>query len=254
MLNTISKRLVILALFLGFVQVASAQTADEVIEKHLAALGGRAAFAKLKSRKMTGTITVSTPVGDLAGTIETVNQEPNKTRTLIQMDLTAVGLGKIVQDQRFDGTIGYMIDTLGGNRDITDDQLAVLKNNSFPSPLLNYKEAGVTVELAGKEKVGDREAYVLIGKPKSGPAVRQYVDAESYLPIKTVVKVNVPQLGTEVEQTTELFDFKDVDGIKLPFRTKSSSSVQTVTITVSQIQHNTQIDQTLFSKPDTAGK
>jgi hypothetical protein len=47
------------------------------------------------------------------------------------------------------------------------------------------------VELAGKEKAGDRDAYVLIGKSKSGPFVRQYIDAETYLPLKTVMKVMV---------------------------------------------------------------
>lgn len=251
--KTISKQLLIAALFLGFVQVVSAQTADEIVEKHLAALGGRAAFGKLKSRATKGTITLSTPVGELSGSIETISQEPNKQRTFIQLDLSAVGLGKVVQDQRFDGTSGFVVDTLQGNRDITGDQLEAMKNNSFPNPLLNYKQAGGTVELAAKEKVGDRDAYVLIGKPKSGPSVRQYIDAESYLPIKTVVKINVPQIGGEIEQTSEMFDFRDVDGIKLPFRVRTSSSLQTITINVSQVEHNTQIDQTLFSKPD-AGK
>jgi outer membrane lipoprotein-sorting protein len=128
-----------------------------------------------------------------------------------------------------------------------------LKNASFPSPLLNYKQAGVTIELAGKEKVGEREAFVLVVKPKSGPAVRQYIDAASYLSIKQVIKINVPQIGGELEQTTEFFDFKDVDGVKVPFRVMTSSAVQTLTVNISQVEHNVQIDQTLFSKPD-AGK
>src|SRR5438128_3428429 len=109
MLKTISKRLFIAALFLALVRVASAQTADDIVEKHLAALGGRAAMGKLKSRSLKGTITVSSPVGDLSGNIEILNQEPNKMRTLIQLDLTGIGLGKVVQDQRFDGTAGYAI-------------------------------------------------------------------------------------------------------------------------------------------------
>ena len=124
-----------------------------------------------------------------------------------------------------------------------------MKNNSFPNPLLNYKQAGATVGLAGKEKVGDREAYVLVGKPRSGPVVRHYIDAESYLPIKVVLKINVPQVVGEVEQTSEMFDFRDVDGVKIPFRVRTSSAIQTLTVNVSQIEHNTQIDQTLFSKP-----
>jgi hypothetical protein len=245
----ISIHFAVVALFLMLVQIASAQTADEIVEKHLAALGGRAAMGKLKSRSIKGTISVTTPVGELAGTIETLNQEPNKQRTLVQLDLTAVGLGKVTQDQRFDGTTGYVIDTLQGNRDITGDQLEGMKNGSFPNPFLNYKQAGATVELAPKEKVGARDAYVLVFKPKVGPSARQYVDAETFLPIKQVVKINVPQVGGDVEQTTEFSDFKDVDGVKVPFQVKTSSSIQTITVKVTQVEHNTQIDQTLFSKP-----
>jgi hypothetical protein len=142
-----------------------------------------------------------------------------------------------------------------GNRDITGDQLEAMKNAQFPNPLLNYKGMGATVELAGKEKVGDREAYVLIGKPKTGPAVRYYIDAETYLPVKTVIKVMVPQLGTELEQTTETSDFKDVDAVKVPFRITTTTSIQTVVVTVNQVEHNKPIDRSLFSKPDAnAGK
>lgn len=252
MLKTISTRLFIAALCLVSAQIAFAQTADDIVEKHLAALGGRPALGKLKSRSMKGTLTVSTPVGDLTGAIEVLNQEPNKQRTFVQLDLTAVGLGKLIQDQRFDGTSGYVVDTMQGNRDITGDQLEAMKNGSFPNPLLNYKQVGTTVELGGKEKVGEREALVLVVKPKSGPATRQYIDAESYLPIKQVVKINVPQVGGEVEQTTEVSDLRDVDGVKIPFKIRTTSAIQTVTISVSQIEHNTQIDQALFSKPETA--
>jgi hypothetical protein len=41
---------------LGSVHAAAAQTADEIVEKHLAAIGGRAALSKLTSRMMAGTI------------------------------------------------------------------------------------------------------------------------------------------------------------------------------------------------------
>jgi outer membrane lipoprotein-sorting protein len=255
MLKNGSRRLVLLALFLGCAQIAAAQTADEIIEKHLAALGGRSALNNIKSRSMKGTITASTPAGELSGPIEVLNQAPNKTRTFLQLDLSNLGLGKVTQDQRFDGTSGYMIDTMQGNHDITGDQLDAMKNTRFPTALLNYKEMGATVELGGKEKAGDRDAYVLILKPRTGPVVRQYIDAETYLPLKTVAKVMVPQVGTEVEQTTEVSDFKDVDAVKVPFRIKTISSLQTVLVTITQVEHNKPIDQSLFSKPDAnAGK
>jgi outer membrane lipoprotein-sorting protein len=242
------RRLMLAALLLGWVHAASAQTVDEVIEKHLTAVGGRAALGKLTSRTMTGTITLSTPAGPVSGPIEVLNERPNKVRTSINLDLTNLGVGKVVIDQRFNGTTGYAIDSLQGNRDITGDPLEVMRNTAFPNPLMNYKELGVTVELAGKEKVGDRDAYLLILKPKTGPALRQYVDAESYLPVRVVMTLNAPPVG-EIEQTTDLLDWRDVDGVKVPFQIKTASIAQTLSIDVTKVEHNQTIDQTLFSKP-----
>jgi hypothetical protein len=200
---------------------------------------------------MIGTIALSTPAGDIAGSIEILNVAPNKSRTLIKADLSALGAGQLVLDQRFDGTSGYALDTLQGNRDITGNQLDNLRNGSFPHPFLNYKEMGVTAQVSGKERVGEREAYVVIFEPPSGSVVRQYIDAETYLPIKVVVKVDVPQLGQEVEQTTEFLDYREVDGIKLPFRLMATSAVQNYTITITKVEHNVRVDEALFSKPGT---
>ena len=80
--------------------------------------------------------------------------------------------------------------------------------------------------LAGREKVGDRDAHVLIYEPTSGSPTRFFIDAETHAVLKVVVKLDVPQFGGEVEQTTTLADYRDVDGVKLPFRLQTTSSVQ----------------------------
>jgi hypothetical protein len=165
--------------------------------------------------------------------------------------LSALGAGQLVLDQRFNGTSGYAMDSLQGNRDITGNQLDNLRNGSFPSPLLNYKEMGATATLGGKEKVGDREAYALILEPPSGSVVRQYIDAETYLPIRNVLKVDVPQLGQEVEQTIDFLDYREVDGVKLAFELRATSAVQNFTIIMTKVEHNVRIDEALFSKPAT---
>ncbi len=229
--------------------VARAQTADEVVEKALTAMGGRAALGKLTTRVSTGTITVSTPGGDVTGTVETYNKAPNKSRSLVKIDLATFGLGQVTQDQRFDGATGYAIDSLNGNRDITGDQLEVMRSTIFPTPLLGYKEAGARVELLGPEKAGDRDAYVLRFTPKTGPASRMFIDAANSMLLKTVITLNVPQLGTDLEQTVELSDYRDVDGVKLPFRIRSVNQVQSLTIAFTKIEQNTPIDESMFKKP-----
>ena len=94
---------------------------------------------------------------------------------------------------------------------------------------------GTAAQLNGKEKVGDREAHVLIFEPTSGSLVRHYIDAETYLPIKSVIKVDVPQIGQQVEQTTEFLDYREVEpeskcrsarAQRLRFRTTRSPSTR----------------------------
>jgi hypothetical protein len=236
-------------LIVSWAHTASAQTVDEIVEKTLTALGGRAALAKIKTRSAAGTITLSTPAGDVTGAIELLNAIPNKSRTLIKADLTSLGIGPLTVDQRFDGKSGYVLDSFQGNREISGNQLDNLRNSSFPHPLLNYKDVGTSAKLSGKEKVGDRDAFVVVFEPVSGSAVRQYIDAETYLPIKVVVKAEVPQLGQEMDQTNEFLDFRDVDGVKVPFQLKSTSNIQNFSIKLTKVEHNVAIDDALFSKP-----
>jgi outer membrane lipoprotein-sorting protein len=247
-MRAVSRRLTLALLVVGCAQLAHAQTPDQIVEKHLAALGGRAALGKLKSRVMTGTITVSTPAGDITGPVELTAEEPNKSRMLIKLDLSAVGAGQMVFDQRFNGERGYVMDSMQGDRDIAGEQLETMRNNMFPTAFLNYKEQGATVELGAKEKVNDHDAYLVILKPKTGAPVRQYFDAESFLPVRVIVKINLPQIG-EVEQTTDLSDFRDVDGVKVPFAIIASSAIQRSSITITKVEHNTKVDEALFSKP-----
>jgi len=229
-------------------QVAAAQTGDEIIDKTITALGGRVALGKITSRLASGSITIGTPVGNVDGTVEIAYAVPNKMRTLTKAKVPLAG--QLVIDQRFDGKTGYVLDSLRGNRDITGNQLDNLRNGTFPHPLFNYKELGSTARLVGKEKVGDRDAFVVLLTPTKGSEVRYYLDAETYLPLKSVARIQAPS-GQEGEQTNEFGDFRVVDGIKVAFRLKSSSPVQTFSMQLTKVENNVAIDEALFSKPAT---
>jgi outer membrane lipoprotein-sorting protein len=56
-------------------------------------------------------------------------------------------------------------------------------------------------------------------------------------------------LGGDVEQVQEFSDFREVDGIKLPYSVRSSTSVQVVTATLSDVKHNVEIDDSSFVRP-----
>jgi hypothetical protein len=243
------KHLAMAMAILACASAASAQTADEIIEKSIAALGGRDAMMKLKSRVSIGDMTLQTPAGDIPATIQVTVAAPNKSRSLIQADLSSLGAGQLVIDNRFDGTAGYALNSLQGNSDITGNQLDNLKNQSFPHPFLNYKAQGTTVKLVGKDKVGARDVFALTFEPTTGSTSHTFIDAETYLPIRSSSKVNIPQAGGDIEQTSDFSDYRAVDGMKVPFKISVSSSVQSYAIAFSKVEHNTTIDDKQFSKP-----
>jgi outer membrane lipoprotein-sorting protein len=226
----------------------SAQTADDIVEKAIVASGGREALAKVKSRATTGTMTVATPNGDITGTVAVLNQAPNKVQTLITLDLAAMGAGTMTIEQRFDGTDGYATNSMRGDTPVTSSQLETWRNTIFPSPFLDYKARGTKIELTGKEKVDDKDAFALLMTPAKGPTTRLWIDATTYQPVKSVTTVDTAEAGP-LEQTILLSDFRDVDGLKIPFRLVGSSAAQTFTVVLTKVEHNVTVDPARFAKP-----
>lgn len=241
-------RFAVVAIVLAWAPIASAQTADEVIEKSIAAMGGRAAFEKIKTRVATGELSIGTPAGDIAGTVEMYGTAPNKQRTVIKADLSQFGAGQLVIDQRFDGTTGYAMDTMQGNREITGSQLDNMKAQGFPHPFLNYKAAGVSVKLGAKEQVKGRDMLVVTFEPASGFPIKQYIDAETYLPARTIVTAEVPQMG-KVEQMVDPSDYRDVDGVKVAYKMELINAMQSISMKFTKVENNVAIDEKMFSKP-----
>ena len=77
-----------------------------------------------------------------------------------------------------------------------------MKAQSFPHPYLNYKAMGATVKMGAKEKIGDRDMFVLTFEPPAGSPVKQYIDAETYLTVTHDVTTDVPQMGRSNKPAT----------------------------------------------------
>jgi hypothetical protein len=86
-------------------------------------------------------------------------------------------------------------------------------------------------------------------RPRSGPGVKAFIDAKTFMLVRTMLSINVPQLGGPIEQVVEFSDFRDVDGIKLPHVTRSTNPFQTISATVVDVEHNVEIDDSSFTKP-----
>ena len=221
------------------ISVANAQTVDEIIDKHVAALGG---LDKLNAVK---TLYVERSFAVQGMTI------PSKSTVVVgkamRTESSVMGNSMV---QVVDGTTGWMIRPamMGGTGDPEDmpaDQLKQQIGQLDPfGPLVNYKDKGNKVDLVGKEKVDGKDAYHLTVTTKEGQKVEEYVDANTYLVSKVKMMMN-GQAG-EIDQS----DYKETGGIKFA-QTMEMASPQAgnLTFTTEKIVINGKVDEAIFKKP-----
>jgi CubicO group peptidase (beta-lactamase class C family) len=86
----------------------------------------------------------------------------------------------------------------------------------------DWRKNGEEVEVIGKERVGKEDAWVVRAAPRLAPSALRYVGVESGLLLKEETWLTVKGLGT-VPFTLEYQDYREVAGVRLPFRVISRS-------------------------------
>jgi outer membrane lipoprotein-sorting protein len=232
------------ALLAGLAAVAaSAQTVDEIIAKHLEARGGKDKIKAVQSLRFEGKIVLPQGI-EAPFTTETVR--PNKMRR----DFTIQGM---TGSMAYDGQGGWAVMPFMGKKDpeaLSGDDLKALEDEAdFDGPLVDAKEKGNQVELAGKEDVDGAPAYKLKVTKKNGDVDYHYIDAETYLEVKVEGKRTMR--GQEVEGVSTLGNYKEVNGLLYPFsvESKQKGAPAGMTITVDKIEVNPDVPASRFEMP-----
>ena len=211
---------------------------NEIVDKYVQAAGGTAALNAVTSRVVKGSLDV---VGvSRGGTFELYTAAPNKSLSIIQpAPAETVRVG-------YNGQSGWM-QTPTGVRVLKGPELDALQNDSDFYGILNLKNRYTKFTLSGKSKIGYREVYVLDLQPANGPADRLFIDAETYLP----VRMNTVRTHKGVPTPVEIYydDWRDVNGLKLPYVITHTFQKQTMTFTVTEIKNNVPLDAKMFEKP-----
>jgi len=224
--------------------LASAQTAEELVNKNIEAKGGMEKIQAIKSLRMTGKVVF--PGGITAATGQE-NMRPNLVRETFSLQ----GMTGI---QAYDGTAGWQIQPFGGKKDPQfmgeDDLRDLLIDSDFDGPLVNYKEKGNNVEYLGHDVVDGDDALRLKVTLKSGDILYYYLDPDTYLEIRRETQEFIR--GSVKETAAEMGSYKPVNGVMYPFSSASGpkndpSSWQTVTY--DKIEANVPLDNADFAVP-----
>ncbi|MFN6962695.1 MAG: hypothetical protein ACK4S4_02895 [Pyrinomonadaceae bacterium] len=216
-------------------------TAAEILNKYVAAIGGRDANLKIRSWQMSGTVEFA-PMG-LKGTFETLSAAPDRS----VMHMTISGLGSIAQG--FDGKTAWSISPLDGMRELSGIELQQIKSASSFYRLVNLAQNSEKYTVAGPEKLGDKQAYVV-----TLPA-----EAEGLFPTKMyfdtvsghLLRMDATQVGPQgnIPTTTYFDEMKLVDGVYIPVRSRTTFGPAELVTVVTVAKSNVAVDDAKFAKP-----
>jgi outer membrane lipoprotein-sorting protein len=223
---------------------AAAQTVDEVIAKHLEARGGVEKIKAVKTMRMTGKMTLG-PGIEAPVTLEL------KKPASVRLEITFQGNTGI---QAYDGKTGWSISPMAASKTpepmSADDLKDMEEQADMDGSLVDWKAKGHSVELMGKEKVEGSDAFKLKVTLKNGDIRYVYIEADSYLELRTDAKRNVR--GTETETEAVASDYKEVGGLILPHTITQGAkgNPQKQTITVEKIELDVPLDDARFKMPE----
>lgn len=161
--------------------ISLAQTVDEIIVKHLDAMGGTEKMKSLKSVYMEG-VAVMQNGNEIISKIYKVQDK------LLRRDIE-FGMGSatvIVTDKE-----GWSSNPRSGGafevlpKESVEAQQMEL---DLAGPFVDYAAKGHKVELLGKEKIGETEVYKIKLTPKSGKEIIYFIDTRDHYIIRQTLK------------------------------------------------------------------
>lgn len=215
-------------------------TADQILAKYTEALGGSAAVEKLKTRSMKGSWLTGS--GVTLG-YEVYQTAPDKIYTVLHTPKQ----GDI--ERGFDGQIGWERSDRGGVREFQEPELSLFRR--YPDLFKDIRLSGqfTRISFGGKDKVNGKDVYVLRGQGVDGKGERLYFDMQTGLLVRRVT--SMPTMVGLIPEQVDYDDYRDVDGLKLPFtiRITSIDSFYNSTRTFTEIKLNPTVDEKKFQKP-----
>lgn len=229
-----------LLFFTGF---ANAQNAEEIVAKHIAAIGGDH-WSRIEAIKTEAKITADAAPGMSIGMTMVAVREKS-----LRMDVSVMGM---TQTTVLKGDAGWATNPFAGKTTpeaLTADQIKSMKDmTDVDGTLIGYKQKGYTLEYVGTEDVDGTEAIKIKINKGDKRSEYSYIDPKTYFEIKNV-RVEVID-GQETESATTYSNFKNQDGIIMPFTIQQNDpTMGGSTVTISTVAINPIVDMKQFELP-----
>jgi outer membrane lipoprotein-sorting protein len=222
--------------------MAADPTVDEVVAKYVAARGGLDKMKAIQSLKVTGKMIMLAAQTEAPLTL--LIKRPGSVRIEI-----VVNGAKTVRAS--DGATAWDINPNRGPdaRQAGEQEARRTRESAdFDGPMVNAKQKGITLELLGKEDVDGSPAYKIKAIRQSGEMDYHWVDARSFLEVKSSSRRAI--MGREMEIEAFIGNYKAVHGVMIPASMEQRMDGKPlVRIVWEIIEANAPIDDAVFKMP-----
>jgi len=260
-------------------------SAAEIVDKNVAARGGLQAWRAVQTMSLAGKLgaggnqraTLAVPTPSVRPgqqftahrPLEEVQlpflmelKRPRKMRFELQFNgQTAI--------QVFDGANGWKLRPFLNRLEVepytAEEMKLAYMQGDLDGPLIDYAAKGTQVELAGMEKVEDRDTYKLKLTMKNGQAIHVWIDAQTFLEAK--IEGQPRRLdGTDHPVEVYFRDYRPVSGLQIPYLLETDvlpvaktatgfrdTPVPPEKIIIEKVVINPQLEDSRFSKPVVGG-
>jgi len=200
----------------------SLPSADQLLDKYLSAIGGTDALQKITSRVQKGTLTA---FGGQHFAVDVYSKAPDKRVSIMHLQGGDSVTG-------FDGRQGWLsvpgrVHTMSAAE---NDAARIDADLYFPAHL---KALYQKFSVDSGEKIDGHDTYLVTGRTEGQPPLRLYLDKESGLLLRLVRYAETP-LGRNPTQI-DYADYRDANGVKVPFRWTLARPGNRFTIQVEQL-------------------
>ena len=214
------------------------EQALKIIDNYVEKIGGKDMIMSIRSMHTKGTISI--PMAGINGTMEMYAAQPG--RMAMTMELPGFG----TTETGYDGEYAWSTDPMQGPRLMTDEEIVDIKEQADPNSAAKHRDLYKVIEHAGEVDFNGQKAHKIRLVGKSDRESFEYYSAESGMLIGQE-SVQASPMG-EIKVVTQLSDYKEFDGFKMPTRMVQSIGPQQIVIAITGVTLN-KVEEGAFERP-----
>jgi len=214
------------------------EVVNKILDRFVEAAGGKEAIDGVKSYRMKGHFEMRAL--DLRGKMEVWAKDPQKSLTIIEFP------GLILR-KGYDGETHWAQTPFGSVTMTGPQEMSEVENDSEVYNASRIRNLYYRMKLERKARLSGRDVYIVEGQPTKGPAEKLFFDVENGLLVRWDMARR--QVDRTVFVKVHLNDYRDIDGVKIPFNVRMAFESFDFSIIVDEMQHNLEINDAIFRRP-----